>query len=64
MKNVKVEFITSIAPGGNIPRNVHFKSTTKLRVGQPASIGDNITAVSGVVVKGDYQGNYTLDTTR
>lgn len=64
MQNVKVNFHTNITRGGNLPQRVRFSSQTRLRVGTRASVGDNVHAVSGVIVEGDYLGNYTIDTSR
>lgn len=64
MQNIKVIFRTNIVRGGNTPQRIRFISEARLRVGSHVSVGDNVNAVSGCVVEGDYLGNYTLDTSR
>lgn len=66
MRNVLGYFKTPLARGGKIPAKVHANvgKGQRIRVGSHMSIGDNVNAVSGLVVEADYLGNVSIDTTR
>lgn len=66
MKNILCGFKTPLARGGKIPAKVlaNVGTNVRIRVGAPISVGDNINAVSGIVVSANYLGDIVIDTSR